>query len=94
MLMALLYCDDDRIAAAAPACDQASYGDSYWTEIHGGEIVRGDMFETAYVTVLDSKVRQQLMSIGFDDSADGCILAKELIASLIPEYLGGARRAA
>ena len=30
MLMALLYCDDDRIAAAAPACDQIPFGDWYW----------------------------------------------------------------
>lgn len=89
MLMALLYCDDDRISAAAPACDQMPYGDRYWDEIHGGEIARGPMFETAYVTVADADVRQRLLNIGFDDACDGRVLAKELIDSLVPDYMPG-----
>ena len=89
MLMALLYCDDDRIAAAAPACDQMPYGDRYWDEIHGGEILHGAMFETAYVTVADAEMRQRLLNVGFDDSSNGTALAKELIDSLVPNYLPG-----
>ena len=94
MLMALLYCDDDRIAAAAPACDQMPHGDGYWTDIRAGEILKGEMFETAYVEIEDANFRQQLMEIGVDGSADGCVLAKELITRLIPEYVPSFRKAA
>ena len=87
MLMALLYCDDDRIAAAAPACDQVPLGDRYWTEVFEGEIESGSMFETAYVTVANAQMREKLLSIGVDVDADGRKLAEELIASFTPDYL-------
>lgn len=94
MLMALLYCDDDRIAAAAPACDQAPYGDQYWKEIHAGEIVTGAMFETAYVTIQNRELRAKMMKIGLDDEVCGSQLAKDLISSLIPAYVEREERAA
>ena len=87
MLMALLYCDDDRIAAAAPACDQVPYGDKYWTDIFPGEITRGSMFETAYITVANPEMRERLLSIGIETDVDGRLLAEELVKSLIPDYV-------
>ena len=90
MLLALLYCDDDRIAAAAMACDQVPLGDRYWNEIFPGEIQRGDMFETAYVTVANADLRERLLKIGIDVQYDGRELAQELIESLIPNYLNRA----
>ena len=87
MLMALLYCDDDRIAAAAPACDQIPYGDKYWTEIYFGKIELGSMFETAYVTVANPEMREQLLMLGIENDVDGRKLAEELSASMIPDYL-------
>ena len=87
MLMALLYCDEDRIAAAAPACDQIPFGDRYWTEIYMGKIESGPMFETAYVTVANSEMRKKLFAIGVENDVDGRQLAEELIASMIPDYV-------
>ncbi len=85
--MALLYCDDDRIAAAAPACDQVPYGDEYWTEIYGQEIEPGSVFETAYVTVANSDLRERLLLLGIDEAIDGGELAAELAHSLTPPYV-------
>ena len=85
--MAILYCDDDRIAAAAPACDQLPLGNRYWEEVFAGRIVRGDMFETAYVSVVQKELRERLMQIGIDQAVDGTELAQELSASVIPSYL-------
>ncbi len=87
MLMALLYCDDDRIAAVAPACDQVPFGPKYWTEMFEGKIEEGSMFETAYVTVANAELREKLLMIGIDDQSDGRALAKELIASFTPDYM-------
>jgi hypothetical protein len=87
MLMALLYCDEDRIAAAAPACDQIPLGNRYWTEIYLGQIELGSMFETAYVTVANPKMRKKLLALGIENEIDGRQLAEELIASMIPDYV-------
>ena len=87
MLMALLYCDADRIAAAAPACDQMPYGDGYWTDIFAGLVPDGPLFETAYITVNNADLRRRLLLLGFDDDIDGCQLAHDLNATLTPEYL-------
>ena len=86
MLMALLFCEPDRIGAAAFACDQSPYGESYWNEIHAGTIDTGSLFETAYVTVANPELRRKLMQIGLDDIADGIQLAAELERSIIPQY--------
>ena len=87
MLMALLYCDEDRIAAAAPACDQMPFGEDYWTQIFAGFIQPGSIFETAYITVNNADIRRRLLLLGFDDDIDGRELAGELESSLTPEYL-------
>ena len=80
MLMALLYVEDDRIAAAAAACDQSPYGDQFWLNFHAGEIVHGTMYETAYVEIDDPILESRLRSIGFDDAVDGFELAAEVEA--------------
>ena len=87
MLMALLYCEDNQIAAAAPACDQMPYGDEYWTDIFAGYIETGSLFETAYITVNNADIRRRLLLLGFEDEIDGRELARELEANLTPEYL-------
>lgn len=87
MLMALLYCEEDLIAAAAPACDQMPYGDEYWTDVFAGWVPEGSIFETAYITVNNADLRRRLLLLGFDDDIDGRELALELDAALTPEYL-------
>ena len=86
MLIALLYCEPDRIAAAALACDQTPYGDNYWDEIHPAKIERGSISETAYATVANPTLRQRLLQIGLDDSCDGTELARELESAVAPDY--------
>ncbi len=87
MLMAILYCEPDRIGAAALACDQIPVGDAYWDEIHIGEIERGSVFETAYVTVTNLGLRGRLLQIGLDDSVGGRQLSMELESAASPSYL-------
>ena len=89
MLMALLYCEDNCLAAAAPACDQMPYGNEYWLEIFGGELKTGSLFETAYVTVNNTDLRRRLLLLGFDNEIDGEQLASELESSMTPKYLPG-----
>lgn len=89
MLIALLYCEDDKIAAAAPACDQMEHGDDYWTEIFGGYLNSGSIFETAYVYINNTDLRRRLLMIGFDDEVCGRELAIELEATLTPNYVPG-----
>jgi hypothetical protein len=80
MLLALLYCEPDRIAAAALACDQLPIGDKYWNQIHAGEIQGGSIFETAYVEVNDRRLRERLLQIGIESNIDGQQLAEEVAA--------------
>ncbi len=87
MLMALLYCDENRIAAAAPACEQMPHGDDYWTEIFAGAITAGKIMETAYITVNHADLRRRLLLLGFDEQIDGFELARELTSSLTPAYM-------
>ena len=87
MLMAILYCDDDRIAAAAPACDQMPFGETYWHEMFAGEIKQGAVFETAYMTVSKSELQNRLLRLGFDAAIDGRKLARELELTATPDYL-------
>ena len=86
MLMALLYGDDDQIAAAAPACDQIPHGDRYWQEIYQGELEQGTVYQTAYVTVANSSLREKLLMIGIDELFDRHELTAELSRSIQPEY--------
>lgn len=87
--MALLYCDDDQISAAAPACDQMPYGDAYWTEIFGGELATGPISETAYIFINNQELRKRLLLLGIDEAICGRQLAEEIAGNLTPEYLPG-----
>ena len=87
MLMAVLYCEPDRVAAAAFACDQMAMGDAYWDEAFVGEIEKGSVFETAYVTVNNHELCYKLLNIGIDDQIDGKVLAAELEAIAVPSYV-------
>ena len=87
MLMALLYCDHDRIAAAALACDQMPYGDAYWEEVFAGHIETGADFETAYIFIHDPDVRKKLLLLGIEDDICGRELASEIESKLTPAYL-------
>ncbi|MEM7456748.1 MAG: hypothetical protein AAF456_20560 [Planctomycetota bacterium] len=87
MLMALLYTDEDCIAAAAPACDQVPFGDRYWEEFHMSSVDSGDAFETAYVTIANPEMRERLLMLGIDETIDGRELAAELERRMIPPYL-------
>lgn len=89
MLLALLYCEENQIAAAAPACDQMIHGDSYWKEIFGGHLEHGSLFETAYVYINNVDLRRRLLMIGFDQEVCGRVLAEELEETLTPNYLPG-----
>ena len=86
MLMALLYGEDDQIAAAAPACDQIPLGDRYWSDIHAGELKSGNVYQTAYVTVANASLREKLLLIGIDELFDAGKLTAELSRSIQPEY--------
>ena len=70
MLMALLYCEHDRIAAAALACDQTPYGPRYWEEIHPAEVESESIMEVAYVFVEDPSLREKLLTVGIDGKTD------------------------
>lgn len=87
MLMALLYNENGSVAAAAPACDQAPYGDMYWTDIFAGEIPVGPPFETAYITVSNADVRRRLLLLGFDEDVCGFDLAETIESNSRPSYL-------
>lgn len=89
MLLALLYCEENKIAAAAPACDQMAHGDEYWTEIFGGHVETGSMFETAYVYINNVDLRRRMLMVGFDTEVCGRMLAEELEETLTPDYMPG-----
>lgn len=89
MLMAILYCEPDRIAAAAFACDQMAMGDDYWNEVFPGEIEAGSIFETAYVTVNNRELCYKLLNLGIDELRDGTELAAELNKVAKPDYVTG-----
>ena len=86
MLMAVLYCDPDRIAAAAFAGDQAPKGEAYWTEVFSGKIEKGTIYETAYIYVQNHELCYRLMNLGIDPAYDGRELAKELETIAVPDY--------
>lgn len=86
MLLAVLYCEPDQIAAAAFACDQMPYGDEYWTDVFPGTIEKGSINETAYITVNNHELGFRLMNVGIDEQYDGRELAAELEALIVPQY--------
>ena len=79
MLLALLYQDDGRLAAAAPACDQQPFGDRYWREIHP-EVVTLRGSETAYANIDDPTLVDRLLRMDFRDGAEA--------AEAVDDYLG------
>ena len=87
MLMALLYREDDEVVAAALACEQIPYGDSYWNEIFAGHIDNDPALETAYITINNADLRRRLLLLGFDDQIDGQALAREIASKLRYEYV-------
>ncbi len=86
MLMALLYTEDNYVAAAGPACDVLSAGSNYWTEYHPSKIEWGTVNETAIVNIQDIKLSEQLSRLGLDRDIDGFEIAR------IVELLGSHRR--
>jgi len=93
MLMAILY-RDEQVLAAAYACDQHSYGNAYWTEVHPVQLPQGafefdidGIYETAYVSVANLQLKERLRSASIDDSIDLAQLTSELESSTRPTYL-------
>jgi len=79
MLLALLYDDSGRLAAAAPACDQQPFGNRYWREVYPQPVrLRGS--ETAYLNIDDPWLVDRLLRMDF---ADGVAAA-----AVVDEYLG------
>ena len=79
MILAILFCEDE-VVAAAPACDQAPHGDRYWSEIHAGDFEIGRMFETAYIEIQDHQLRERLLAASIKDEICGYELADEVMA--------------
>jgi hypothetical protein len=93
MLMAILY-RNDQVLASAYACDQHSWGNIYWTEIHCVEFPQGALeldidgiYETAYVSVADPDLRERLLNASRDEGVDLEELTQDLEASVAPKFL-------
>jgi len=93
MLMAILY-RDEQVLAADYACDQHSYGNDYWAEIHPVEVPQGafefdidGVYETAYVSVANLQLRDRLRKASIDQTIDLSALTRDLEDSLTPAYL-------
>lgn len=61
MLLALLYTDDDRLDAAALACDQQPLGDAYWRDIYHEQLSLTPDAQTAYVEIQDEELAARLL---------------------------------
>jgi hypothetical protein len=92
MLMAILY-RNDQVLASAYACDQHSWGDIYWTEIHCVELPQGALeldidgtYETAYVSVANPELRDRLLNASRDEGVDLAELTRDLEDSVAPAY--------
>ena len=86
MLMALLYTEDNFIAAAAPACDVTPIGNSFWATVHSGDVPETGFFETAFVEIADSELRDQLLMLGIDQSVNGFELARRVDALMTAPF--------
>lgn len=84
MLLAILYCESDRIGGAAMAVDQMPHGDQFWTDIFPGKFEAGSLQETRYVTVNQHELSYKLMSLGVDTRFCGRELAVELESHIAP----------
>ena len=89
MLMALLYTENDRIVAAAPACDQLPHGKKYWLEYHEADLNSSDVFETAFMMVTDPNLQARLLLLGIDESIDSVSLTQEITSRFGPRRTTG-----
>ena len=94
MLFALLYNRNDQLIAAAPACEQLPFGNSFWIRVHQAQIRRREIFETAYQTIIDPYLQARLRWLGIDDTIDGEQLTLDLERSTSPTPLQPTQRAA
>lgn len=78
MLVALLYNHDNQVIAAAPACDQIVMGDQFWIDMHESSLCAAEAFETAYATISNPKLQEQLMLLGIDQAIDGAELTRRV----------------
>ena len=88
MWMALLF-SDERLVAAAPACDQKPFGDAYWIEMHPIQISILENLETSYVNVDDSTLQRQLLKLGIDDKVNGEWLLQQIESANLTGYRRG-----
>jgi hypothetical protein len=79
MLLALLYDQDGKLSAVAPACDQQPFGDRYWLEVCP-QTVRARVSETAYVDIDDRSLVARLLRMDFKDGVEA--------AEAVDNYLG------
>ena len=100
MLMAILY-RDDQILAATRACDQHAMGADYWLKAHPVTLNQADyelnldaVYETAYISVANLRLRERLLHASIDQSIDLQTLTNELESSVRPSYMPQRRRAA
>ena len=70
MLLAILFTQEEFIAAAALACDQQPYGNRYWNYLHPQTIAAGPDSETAYVEIDDAALVDRLLKMDFVDGID------------------------
>ena len=86
MLLALLYTDDDYLAAAAPACDQQPLGHRYWSI--DGRAIDGARGETAYVQIDDPQLCRRLLAWTSEDGGDEGFADGREAAYAVDVYLG------
>jgi hypothetical protein len=79
MLLALLYDHEDKLSAAAPACDQQPLGDRFWREVCPVTVgLLGS--DTAYVDIDDTSLVDRLLRMEFQDGVEA--------AKAVDNYLG------
>ncbi len=66
MLYAILFDSDDRMVAAAPACDQLPYGDRFWTEFYPTRLSFHTGRHTGYVEIDRDDLLQRLGELAHD----------------------------
>ena len=86
MLLSLLYCDDEVIAAA-PACEQQPYGQVYWFDQLGtdADLAR---CETAVVQIEDPELVPKLLTMTIDGSFDNGREAAQAVEDYLLRYAG------
>jgi hypothetical protein len=93
MLLALLYEDDGKLSAAAPACDQQPLGDRYWREVYP-QTVRVQESETAYVDIDDPILVDRLLRMDFQDEVEAGEAVDNYLGLAMAEPSHGCRESA